>query len=113
MRQIEELKEGTAKKEAELVEIKKAQAVNVSVRNWKFPCHVLINHRLIGTQGLFTWSEGPRSSGVGFFCFHALEDPKQKKPTRPWSPTSCKQGQNCGPVFHRLMCRKVAKCSVK
>ena len=49
MRQIEELKEGTAKKEAELVEIKKAQAVNVSVRNWKFPCHVLINHRLIGT----------------------------------------------------------------
>ena len=32
-------------------------------------------------QGLFTWSGGPRSSGVGFFCFHALEDTKQKKPT--------------------------------
>ena len=24
---------------------------------------------------------GPRSSGVGFFCFHALGDTKQKKPT--------------------------------
>ena len=32
-------------------------------------------------EGLFTWSGGPRSSGVGFFCFHALESTKQKKPT--------------------------------
>ena len=24
---------------------------------------------------------GPRSNGVGFFCFHALGDTKQKKPT--------------------------------
>ena len=31
--------------------------------------------------GLFTWSGGSRSSGVGFFCFHALGDTKQKKPT--------------------------------
>ena len=30
---------------------------------------------------LFTWSGGPRSSGVGFFCFHALGNTKQKKPT--------------------------------
>ena len=33
------------------------------------------------TKGLFTWSGGPRSSGVSFFCFHALEDTKQKKLT--------------------------------
>ena len=33
------------------------------------------------TKGLFTWSGGPRSNGVGFFCFHALGDTKQKKPT--------------------------------
>ena len=33
------------------------------------------------SKGLFTWSGGPRSSGVGFFCFHALEDTKQKKLT--------------------------------
>ena len=33
------------------------------------------------TKTLFTWSGGPRSSGVGFFCFHALGDAKQKKPT--------------------------------
>ena len=33
------------------------------------------------TEGLFTWSGGPRSSGVGVFCFHALGDAKQKKPT--------------------------------
>ena len=32
-------------------------------------------------KGLFTWSGGPRSSGVGFFCFHALVDTKQKKLT--------------------------------
>ena len=32
-------------------------------------------------KGLFTRSGGPRSSGVGFFCFHALGDTKQKKPT--------------------------------
>ena len=50
MRQIEELKEGTAKKEAELEEIKKAQVANVSVHNWKFSCYLLINHRLIGTS---------------------------------------------------------------
>ena len=33
------------------------------------------------TKDLFTWSGGPQSSGVGFFCFHALEEIKQKKPT--------------------------------
>ena len=37
------------------------------------------NNSLI--KGLFTWSGEPRSSGVGFFCFHALGDTKQKKPT--------------------------------
>jgi len=46
------------------------------------------------TKGLFTWSGGPRSSGVGFFCFHALGDTKQKKPIPlgRGSPTPCKQG---------------------
>ena len=37
--------------------------------------------RAVETKGLFTWSGGPRSDGVGFFCFHALVDTKQKKPT--------------------------------
>ena len=37
--------------------------------------------RCEGIKGLFTWGGGPRSSGVGFFCFHALGDTKQKKPT--------------------------------
>ena len=32
-------------------------------------------------KGLFTWSGGTRSSGVGFFCFHTLRDTKQKKLT--------------------------------
>ena len=32
-------------------------------------------------KGVFTWSGGPRSGGVGFFCFHALGHTKQKKPT--------------------------------
>ena len=38
-------------------------------------------HLAFSFKGLFTWSGGPRSSGVGFFCFHALGDTKQKKPT--------------------------------
>ena len=33
------------------------------------------------SKGLFTWTGGLRSSGVGFFCFHDLGDTKQKKPT--------------------------------
>ena len=33
------------------------------------------------TLGLFTWSGVPRSSGVGFFCLHALGHTKQKKLT--------------------------------
>ena len=33
------------------------------------------------SKGLFTWSGGPRSSGVSFFCFHALGDTKQKNLT--------------------------------
>ena len=31
------------------------------------------------TKGLFTWSGGPRSSGVGFFCFVSPRAWKQKK----------------------------------
>ena len=30
---------------------------------------------------LFTWSGGPRSSGVSFFCFVSPRARKQKKPT--------------------------------
>ena len=41
----------------------------------------------LATKGLFTWSGGPRSRGVGFFCFHALGDTKQKKSTPlDWGP---------------------------
>ena len=32
-------------------------------------------------KGLFTWSGGPQSSGVDFFCFHPPGATKQKKPT--------------------------------
>ena len=33
------------------------------------------------SKGLFTWSGGTRSSGVGFFCFVSARAWKQKKPT--------------------------------
>ena len=46
--------------------------------NILFLCHGVV---ILGFKGLFTWSGGPWSSGVGFFCFHALEATKQKKPT--------------------------------
>ena len=44
----------------------------------------------------FTWSGGPRSSGIGFFCFSRSGGHKTKEtyPTRPGSPTPCKQGLN-------------------
>ena len=45
-----------------------------------FECRYDIYFFVFTPKGLFTWSGGPRSSGVGFFCFHALEDTKQKKP---------------------------------
>ena len=34
-----------------------------------------------GSKTLFTWSGGPQSSGVGFFCFVSPRAWKQKKPT--------------------------------
>ena len=37
--------------------------------------------KLYAFKTLFTWSGGPRSSVVSFFCFHALGDTKQKKLT--------------------------------
>ena len=40
-----------------------------------------LNKARLPCKGPFTWSGGPRSSGDGFFCFHALEDTKQRKPT--------------------------------
>ena len=40
-----------------------------------------LKYRIMAIKGLFTWSGGPRSSGVSFFCFHALGDTKQKKLT--------------------------------
>ena len=40
-----------------------------------------LNKARLQCKGPFTWSGGPRSSVDGFFCFHALEDTKQKKPT--------------------------------
>ena len=48
----------------------------------------------------------PRSSGVGFFCFHALGDAKQKKPTptRPGSPTPCKQSLSSEFLRHVDVC---------
>ena len=46
------------------------------------------------SKGLFTWSGGPRSSGVRFLLFSRSGGHKTKEtyPTRPGSPTPCKQG---------------------
>ena len=48
----------------------------------------------VATKGLFTWSGGSRSSGVGFFLFSRSGGHKTKEtyPTRLGSPTPCKQG---------------------
>ena len=50
-------------------------------KHWTTKTKVHTNYHYRHIKGLFTWSGGPRSSGVGFFCFHALGDTKQKKPT--------------------------------
>ena len=42
---------------------------------------VVVCEESLTNKGLFTWSGGPRSGGVGFFCFHALGNTKQNKPT--------------------------------
>ena len=41
-----------------------------------------VRGKKLGSKGLFTWSGGPRSSGFGFFCFHALRDTKQSRTCR-------------------------------
>ena len=54
---------------------------------------VLTTFRSRRSKTLFTWSGGPRFSGVGFFCFVSPRAWKQKKPTpldRGY-PTPCKQ----------------------
>ena len=59
-------------------------------RTWKWPIKNL-------TKTLFTWSGGPWSSGVSFFCFvssRAWKLAKETYPTRPGPPTPCKQGLN-------------------
>ena len=50
-------------------------------------------------KGPFTWSGGPRSSGVVFLLFSRSGGHKTKEtyPTRPGSPTPCKQGLNLEP----------------
>ena len=40
--------------------------------------HLSLHNSLLGSVYM-EW--GPRFSGVGFFCFYALRDTKQKKPT--------------------------------
>ena len=54
---------------------------------------VLTTFRSRRSKTLFTWSGGPRFSGVGFFCFVSPRAWKQKKPTPldRGSPTPCKQ----------------------
>ena len=73
-------------------------------KNRTFRAQLLLTYFRIGllslfkvaTKGLFTWSGGPRSSGVGFFCFHALEDTKQKKLTQlDRGPPLHVTGSNC------------------
>ena len=51
------------------------------------------------SKGLFTWSGGPRSSGVVFLLFSRSGGHKTKEtyPTRPGSPTPCKQGLRIRP----------------
>ena len=56
------------------------------IMSFRKPCHIPFRKlippfTLTDLKGLFTWSGGPRFSGVGFFCFHALWDTKQKKLT--------------------------------
>ena len=56
------------------------KAIRFPVMSQKEFASVVVDCDIL-TKTLFTWSGGPRSSGVGFFCFHALENTKQKKPT--------------------------------
>ena len=58
----------------------------VAVASFSFPTTYIINSfstlkNCYAPKTLFTWSGGPRSSGVSFFCFVSSRAWKQKKPT--------------------------------
>ena len=57
------------------------------------------------SKTLFTWSGGPRSSGVSFFCFVSPQSVKTKEtnPTRPKSTNPCKQAQKQGQLGRKIL----------
>ena len=64
---------------------------------------------LQSTKTPFTWSGGPRLSGVGFylFCVPQSVTTKETNPTRPGSPTPCKHALRGPPGDWCLRKRKV------
>ena len=63
----------------------------------EYPSGVTFAWLLAVFYTLFTWSGGPRSSGVSLFCFvsmHQSVKTKETYPSRPGSPTPCKQALN-------------------
>ena len=64
-------------------------------------CQVFVYRNLflfafLSSKTLFTWSGGPRSSGVSFFCFVS---PTPTNPTRPGSSTPCKEAHSFSLLF--------------
>ena len=50
-------------------------------RYWKVGIRLFVEEKLTERTTILRDTTKKMSSGVGFFCFYALEDTKQKKPT--------------------------------
>ena len=84
-----------------------------------FPCRYFarLQRRFVRQRPCLHGVGEPRSSGVGFFCFVFPRAWKQKKtnPTRPGSPTPCKQALSSSSTkfvdlsYHALLCVDVMK----
>ena len=57
------------------------QKIEKMLNNTHITTQKWISNGFRNSKTLFTWSGGPRSSGVGFFCFVFPRAWKQKKPT--------------------------------
>ena len=87
------------------VEPKTLHFISVWLLQNSFLLSISRKWKLLKSKTLFTWSGGPRSSGVGLFCVPQSVKTKENNPTRPRSPTPCKQALSVSRASSQLIMR--------